>query len=191
MIMANAIEMMREHVPDSTRMHYVITNGGSAPNIVPDYSELFLYARHPSMPMLDTIWDRIIKCAQAGALASETRMEMELIESVYNKLPNDALAALADKNMRIVGGVTYTKEEQAFAESTSINPVKPQVSIGSARAKKAGVCGNVELLSIPDSSQHDPQALADGPGPRHLRLDGTGLSRWLSRRSIWQPVCGQ
>src|SRR5438105_111846 len=83
MIMANAVEMMREHVPDSTRMHYIITNGGSAPNIVPDYSELFIYARHPSMPVLDKIWDRIIKCAQAGALASETRMEMELIDSSY------------------------------------------------------------------------------------------------------------
>jgi len=115
--MANALGMLREHVPDSTRIHYVITNGGSAPNIVPDYAELFLYARHPSMPTLDGIWERVLKCAQAGALASETRMEMELIGSDYNTLPNDALAALVDKNMRLVGGVTYTPEEQAFAET--------------------------------------------------------------------------
>src|ERR1019366_9382525 len=94
----------------------IVTNGGSAPNIVPDYSEMFLYARHPSMPTLDGIWGRVIKCAQAGALASETRMEMELINSSYNTLPNDALAALVDKNMRLVGGVTYTREDQAFSE---------------------------------------------------------------------------
>lgn len=117
MIMANSLEFLREHVPDSTRIHYVITNGGSAPNIVPDYAEMFLYARHPSMPTLDGIWERVLKCAQAGALASETRMELELINSSYNTLPNDALAALADKNMRLVGGVTYTREEQAFAET--------------------------------------------------------------------------
>ncbi len=117
MIMANAIEFLREHVPESTRLHYVITNGGAAPNIVPDYAELFLYARHPSMPTLDGIWERVVKCAQAGALASETRMEMLLINSSYNTLPNDALAALVDKNMRLVGGVTYTAEEQAFAET--------------------------------------------------------------------------
>ena len=117
MITANALEFLREHVPDSTRIHYIVTNGGSAPNIVPDYSELFLYARHPSMPTLDGIWERVIKCAQAGALASETRMEMELINSSYNTLPNDALAALVDKNMRLVGGVTYTREEQAFADT--------------------------------------------------------------------------
>ena len=117
MIMANSLEFLREHVPDSTRIHYIVTNGGSAPNIVPDYSEMFLYARHPSMPTLDGIWERVIKCAQAGALASETRMEMELINSSYNTLPNDALAALVDRNMRLVGGVTYTREEQAFAET--------------------------------------------------------------------------
>ena len=117
MITANAIEFLREHVPESTRIHYIVTNGGAAPNIVPDFAELFLYARHPSMPTLDGIWERVIKCAQAGALASETRMEMELINSSYNTLPNDALAALVDKNMQLVGGVTYTPEEQAFAET--------------------------------------------------------------------------
>jgi aminobenzoyl-glutamate utilization protein B len=117
MIAANAIEFLREHVPDVTRIHYIVSNGGAAPNIVPDRAELFLYARHPSMPVLDKIWDRIVKCAQAGALASETRMEMEMIDSSYNTLPNDALAALGDKNARLVGGVTYTAEEQAFADA--------------------------------------------------------------------------
>ncbi|HEY6392097.1 MAG TPA: amidohydrolase [Bryobacteraceae bacterium] len=117
MLMGNAVEFLREHVPESTRIHYVISNGGSAPNVVPEFAELFLYARHPSMPILDGIWNRIVKCAQAGALASETRMEMELIDSSYNVLPNDALAALVDRNLHQVGGVTYTKEEQAFAEN--------------------------------------------------------------------------
>jgi aminobenzoyl-glutamate utilization protein B len=117
MISANAIEYLREHVPDSTRIHYIVAKGGAAPNIVPDYAELFLYARHPSMPTLDGIWERIIKCAQAGALASETRMEMELVDSSYNTLPNDALVALGDRNMHLAGGVNYTPEEQAFADA--------------------------------------------------------------------------
>ena len=116
MVMANAVEFLREHVPDSTRIHYVITNGGAAPNVVPELAELFLYARHPSMQVLDGIWNRIVKCAQAGALATETRMEMDLIDSSYNVLPNDALAALVDRNLHLVGGVTYTREEQDFAE---------------------------------------------------------------------------
>jgi aminobenzoyl-glutamate utilization protein B len=117
MISANAIEFLREHVPDSTRIHYIVSKGGAAPNIVPDYAELFLYARHPSMPVLDKIWDRIINCAKAGALASDTRMDMELIDSSYNTLPNDALAALGNRNMQLAGGVKYTPEEEAFAEA--------------------------------------------------------------------------
>lgn len=116
MVMANAVEFLREHVPDSTRIHYIVTSGGAAPNVVPEYAELFLVARSPSMPVLDGIWNRILKCAQAGALATETRMEMELIDTDYNVLPNDALTSLVDRNLHMVGGVTYTREEQAFAE---------------------------------------------------------------------------
>jgi aminobenzoyl-glutamate utilization protein B len=161
MIMANSIEFLREHVPDSTRMHYIVTNGGSAPNIVPDFSELFLYARHPSMPVLDQIWERIVKCAQAGALASETRMEMELIDSSYNTLPNDALAALVDKNMRIVGGVRYTTEEQAFAETirktlpdrtrplgSQENVEAPSEGVGSASTDAGDVSWTVPMAAL-------------------------------------------
>jgi aminobenzoyl-glutamate utilization protein B len=116
MLMAHAVDLMREHVPSATRLHYVITQGGGAPNVVPDYAEIYMYARHPNMPTLDGIWSRIVKCAEAGALATETRMEMELVASVYNELPNEPLANLIDKNLRRVGGVKYTAEEQAFAE---------------------------------------------------------------------------
>ncbi len=116
MLMAHAVDLMREHVPSTTRLHYIITNGGAAPNVVPDYAEIYMYARHPSMPTLDGIWARIIKCAEAGAHATETRMEMELVASVYNELPNEPLAKLIDKNLRRAGGVKYSAEEQAFAE---------------------------------------------------------------------------
>src|SRR5260370_22420081 len=66
MIMANAVEFLREHVPESTRIRYIVSNGGSAPNVVPEFAELFLYARNPSMAVLDRISGRIVKCAQAG-----------------------------------------------------------------------------------------------------------------------------
>jgi aminobenzoyl-glutamate utilization protein B len=116
MVMNHAVDLLREHVPESTRIHYIITHGGAAPNVVPDLAEAYYYARHPQMPVLNGIWQRIVKCAEAGALATETRMEMELVNSVYNVLPNDALAALLDRNLRAVGGIKYTAEEQAFAE---------------------------------------------------------------------------
>ncbi|MBK5293693.1 MAG: amidohydrolase [Acidobacteriia bacterium] len=124
-LMNYAVELLREHVPQETRIHYVITNGGSAPNIVPQLAESYYYARHPNMTSLDGIWDRIVKCAQAAALATETRMEMDLVNSVYDVLPNDALSLLLDKNLRRAGGVQYTAEENAFArrlQTTLDNP---------------------------------------------------------------------
>lgn len=116
MLTGHAVDMLREHVPQETRIHYVVTNGGEAPNVVPDFSEVWIYARHENMQTLDGIWSRIVKCAEAGALATETRMEMQLINSVYNLLPNDALSALLDRNLRRVGGMKYTAEEKSFAE---------------------------------------------------------------------------
>jgi aminobenzoyl-glutamate utilization protein B len=79
------------------------------------------------------VWLRIVKCAEAGALATGTRMEMELVNSVYNTLPNDALAALTDKNLRRVGGFKYTPEEQGFAErlARSFPPAQDPLPIGS------------------------------------------------------------
>lgn len=117
LLMNHAVEMLREHVPASTRIHYIVTTGGSAPNIVPDFAEGYFNARHPHMPTLDGIWNRIVKCAEAGALASGARMEQEIVTSVYSVLPNDALSALVDRNLRRVGGMKYTAEEQAFAKS--------------------------------------------------------------------------
>jgi aminobenzoyl-glutamate utilization protein B len=116
-LFTHASELLREHVPETTRIHYVITNGGGAPNVVPDFAEVYYYARHPEMPALDRVWARVMKCAEAAALATETRMEVEVVNSVYNKLPNEALGRLLDKNLRLVGGVRYSPEERAFAET--------------------------------------------------------------------------
>lgn len=132
MLMSHAVDLLREHVPQETRIHYIVTNGGSAPNIVPDFSEVYLYVRHPSMPTLDGIWSRVVKCAEAGALGTETRMEMEFINSVYNLLPNDALTNLLDKNMRRVGGLQYSAAEKAFAEKLRTTlPLETALALGS------------------------------------------------------------
>ena len=116
-LFTHAVDLLREHVPQSTRLHYIITNGGSAPNVVPDFAEVYLYSRHPDMEPLDDVWARVLKCAEAGVLATETRLEVELVNSAYNLLPNEALTRLLDRHLRAVGGVEYSAEERAFAEA--------------------------------------------------------------------------
>src|SRR5262249_32211223 len=113
MIMLNAVEFLREHVPQETRIHYVITNGGAAANVVPAYAEVSLMARNPSAPSLDGIWQRILKCAQAGALASETRFEFEQSTNYANIVPNDALYETIARALRKSGGYEFTPAERA------------------------------------------------------------------------------
>jgi aminobenzoyl-glutamate utilization protein B len=115
MIMLNAVEFLREHVPQETRIHYIITNGGSAANIVPAFAEVSLIARNPDADTLNGVWDRIMKCAQAGALASETRMEFEQGTNYANVLPNDTLGEVLGRAMQKAGGYEYTSEERQFA----------------------------------------------------------------------------
>jgi len=116
MLMGNGVEFLREHVPSNTRIHYVITNGGAAPNIVPDTAELYLLARNPSLTVLGGIWERILKIGQGAALMTETTLEVKDIGGDANLLPNDALGKLAQRNLEEVGGFRYTAEEKHFAE---------------------------------------------------------------------------
>ncbi|MBV9499662.1 MAG: amidohydrolase [Acidobacteriaceae bacterium] len=116
MLMGNGIEFLREHVPSNTRIHYIISNGGAAPNIVPDDAELYLYARNPSQATLEGIWERIVKIGQGAALMTETTLDVKIVSSADNILPNDALAKLEQHNFEEVGGIHYDAEEEHFAK---------------------------------------------------------------------------
>src|SRR4051812_29020968 len=129
--MDNMVNMMREHIPQETRIHYVITDGGKAPNVVPDFAEVYYYARQPDMRVLDGIWERIVNAAKGAALGTSTTMDLEIIGATYNVLPNDSLASLQRKNLERVGGVTYTPDERAFAESIPKTLSEPMLPLGS------------------------------------------------------------
>jgi aminobenzoyl-glutamate utilization protein B len=110
------VNMMREHVPSDTRIHYVITNGGRAPNVVPDFAEVYYYARHSDMTVLQDVWSRIVKASNGAAMGTGTTVDLEVTGAVYNVLANETLAKVQQRNLERVGGVTYDARETAFAE---------------------------------------------------------------------------
>ncbi len=116
MLMGNGLEFLREHIPANSRVHYTITNGGAAPNIVPDSAELYLYARNPTLNALNGVWDRILKVANGAAMMTDTTVEIRGLSGSANIVPNDALAPAAQKILEEVGGFRYTAEERHFAE---------------------------------------------------------------------------
>jgi len=117
--MNNMVNMMREHIPQETRIHYVITDGGKAPNVVPDFAEVYYYARHGSRTVVREIFDRIVKAAEGAAMGTGTTMDYEMIGGTHELLPNLTLQEVVYKNLQEVGGITYTPEETAFAEKIS------------------------------------------------------------------------
>lgn len=111
------VNMMREHVPQDSRIHYVITQGGLAPNVVPDFAEVFYYVRHPEASGVEEIWARVEDAARGAALGSGTEVEWEVIHGNNPLLVNEALAKMMDEKLREVGGVQYTPAERKFAET--------------------------------------------------------------------------
>lgn len=114
--MDNMVNMMREHVPQETRIHYVITQGGKAPNVVPDFAEVFYYVRHPKKEVVASIFERLEKTANGAAMGTETKVEFEIIGGTHDLLINKTLAEAMQKNLQQVGGVKYSPAEIEFGK---------------------------------------------------------------------------
>ena len=110
------VNLMREHIPQETRIHYVITNGGKAPNVVPDFAEVYYYVRHPKRDQVKQIFERVTNAAKAAAMGTETRMDYEIIGGTHDLLLNRTLGEAMQKNLEKVGGVKYSEEEKLFAQ---------------------------------------------------------------------------
>jgi aminobenzoyl-glutamate utilization protein B len=115
-IMNIGVNYLREHVPDGTRMHYTITDGGQAPNIVPETATVWYFLRASSKEEVEKILCRVKDIAKGAALINDTEVESELLAFAYNTLPNDPLNELMYKNMKGSKSLVYTEEEQRFAE---------------------------------------------------------------------------
>jgi aminobenzoyl-glutamate utilization protein B len=175
------VNLLREHVPEDTRIHYVITSGGSAPNVVPDFAEVFYYVRHPDPKQVAEIFARVVKASQGAAMGTGTTVDHEVIHGIYALLPNEALARVMDRNLRQVGGVTYTAEEKAFADrlrpslGADVPPVTRAAEIAAFGIKEAGGSTDVADVSwvvptgglrtatwVPGTPAHSWQAIAAG-----------------------------
>ena len=183
MLMGNGIEFLREHVPSNSRIHYIISKGGVAPNIVPDLAQMELVVRNPSNTVLADIWDRLLKVSQGAALMTGTTVDVGEISSYANIIGNDALAHVAQKNLEEVGGFTMNDAEKAFSldlqktlsletipsldETRSVQPLRPvDLNAPSASTDVGDVSWTVPTIGfttatfVPGVSPHTWQATA-------------------------------
>ena len=115
-IMNVANNYLREHIPDRTRIHYVVTRGGEAPNVVPDFAEVYYYVRNADPKIVVDVMGRVKTAADGAAMITGTTVEFEQTGGVYNLLPNDVLGKVMHQSLTSVGGVAWTPEETRFAQ---------------------------------------------------------------------------
>lgn len=116
-IMNVAVNYYREHLNLGHRLHYVIIAGGEAPNVVPDKASVWYYIRN-SDDRVEEMYQKIVNCAKAGALASETELvDVRILSAVHQRHANKTLAELFQKNIELVGMPQWTEEEEAFAQA--------------------------------------------------------------------------
>ncbi len=187
------VNLLREHVPEETRIHYVITEGGIAPNVVPNFAESFYYVRHPNAGVLATLWDRVIAAAEAAAMGTGTTLEYEVIHGNHSVLPNEVLARVAYDHLVALGGPQYDEADRAFAaeiaktlpsgryEPGSEGVIEPFAIKQSKGSTDVGdVSWNVPTVGlgtatfIPGTGLHTWQAVATGGTP--LAHKGTLLA---------------
>jgi aminobenzoyl-glutamate utilization protein B len=140
------VNMMREHVPQETRIHYVITDGGDAPNVVPASAEVYYYVRNPEQRVVAEIAERVKRAAEGAALGTGTTVEFEQVGGTFDNLPNDALGQVMHRNLMKVELPTYTAEEQEFIQQ--ISATFPEA----LRAKGTAVPPYASGMLIPASS---------------------------------------
>jgi len=116
-IMNVATNFLREHLFYTYRMHYVIVDGGEAPNVVPDRASVWYFVRN-SDERLEAMYEKVINCAKGAALATGTKLvEIRCYSAIHQRVGNKALAEVFQKNIDLVGMPQWTEEEQAFAKA--------------------------------------------------------------------------
>ena len=175
------VNMMREHMDEEARIHYVITKGGLAPNVVPEEAQVYYYVRHPKVDGVVELFERVVKAAEGAARGTETKLQYEVMHGNYPLMPNRVLSEMINTELLKLGGISYNEEEMAYAQElykTLLNPsreigsqeqIQPlRLSAGKGSTDVGDVSWKVPTSGVriatwvPGTSSHSWQAVAAG-----------------------------
>ncbi|HEX8030080.1 MAG TPA: amidohydrolase [Vicinamibacterales bacterium] len=130
-LMSVGVNYMREHVKEDTRIHYVITNGGGQPNVVPPSAEVWYYLRANKHTDVEDYFVWLQEIARAAAAMSRTKLiETRVDADMHEVLPNRTLVEMIQKNLELIGPPAFDEREKAFARATQkdLKPV-PELAL--------------------------------------------------------------
>ncbi|MBK7133526.1 MAG: amidohydrolase [Bacteroidales bacterium] len=142
-LMNVAANYLREHLFYTYRLHYVVTEGGEAPNVVPDKASVWYYIRNTD-DRLEEMYTRVLDCAKGAAIASGTKLDtVVVLTAVHQRHSNKGMAETIQRNIELVGLPVWTDEEQTFAKAL-------QKELGS---KETGMPVKLKALNEPSGTQ--------------------------------------
>ncbi len=160
-IMNVAANYLRGHLHPTYRLHYVITDGGEAPNVVPDKASVYYYVRETD-DRVEAMFQRVVDCAKGAALATRTEIEsIRVLSGIHQMVENKGMAETIQRNIELVGMPQWTEQENAFAKAlqktmgakpighpSKISPLRPPAETGMGGS---GDVGDVTLV-VPTAS---------------------------------------
>jgi aminobenzoyl-glutamate utilization protein B len=116
-LFTHGLNMLREHVKPSVRMHYTIVRGGDVPNVIPEYSKLWCWVRDWKRDGVQEVFDRVKKIAEGAAIMAGVESKVTLQNGDYEMLVNGPGAKLLHANLNWLGPIQFTAQEQEFARA--------------------------------------------------------------------------
>jgi aminobenzoyl-glutamate utilization protein B len=184
-IFSIGMEFLREHMIEPMRIQYIITKGGAAPNVVPDYAQMKLVIRGPTMADIEYLRSRdggVDDCARAGALATGCDVTVQVVGGFYNQVPNEAGANLLYENLKAIEPPTFTAEEEEFVASvaekydTPLGKLDTAIYMGEySMGKFSADTGDVSYI-VPLISLGTACAAVGSPGHSLVNVEQYGMS---------------
>ena len=141
----DAVELMdvgwnfrREHLRLSQRSHYVITDGGGQPNVVPPTASVWYYFREIDYPHIKEMWAIGNTMADGAALMTETKVSSRLLGSAWPQHMNKTVAETMFANMQKVGMPKWSEDDHAFAKLVQRNMKVPEQGLATEVGKLDG-----------------------------------------------------
>lgn len=179
----HAMSLMREHLHPTARIHRVIKNGGTAANIIPDYTKVQVWLREADIGAVEDLLGRMRKAADGAALATETRAKVTVLASVRDPISNQVLGGVMQKELERVGAPKWDERDTAFAKALQKELGAPEAGLASG-VTPYGVHGSTASSDIGEVSAAAPLAEL-GVATRPL---GTAAHHWATTSCSQHPV---
>ncbi len=190
-LMSVGTNYMREHVKESTRIHYVVTNGGGQPNVVPATAEVWYFVRGNTHEDVGVVFDWVKEIAEGAAKMSRTKVEIRIDTDCHEIIPNDPIAKVLQKNLERIGPPKFTDADIKLAKELQA-PVRSEFGLKEEKALHDAIDPLPERMPSPDGGSTDVGDVSwlvptSGVNTACFPIGSPGHS-WQNVASIGSPI---